>query len=689
MFQDRCLAAPSLFLLLSICPAALAAEVPNPDTSESGSQVNHFLHHTIDSQGTQASNETGSPEYFASENLPTAWATVPLSKSVADEREVLQRLPKQLGNIVAETPLTSAEKLVASPHANRRTVHDGTDLIAQTTNSPPADPRQDRFLQPPLDLAPAEPSDRGEDPVQLEGETDPPARDGAEEAPSSDSNQIRFPVSQIQVEGSTVFDREDFADILQDVEGRSDVTLEDLRTAADRITQLYLDRGYINSRAILVDQPVVDGVVRIQAIEGRVSEIQVEGNRRLSKGFIRRRVRLGTKSPLRVDRLEDQLRLLRADPLFRNVEASLRSGGKLGESILIVRVVEASSFVASVGVDNYSPPSVGSERMVMSAGTLNLTGIGDSFDVSHRRSTTGGSIIYDINYRAPLNPMNGTLQLRAIIDRNRVTQAPFDVLNIRGETERYEISFRQPLIRNPREEFALSLGFSFKDGQTFIFDDPIPTPFGIGPDEDGVSRTSVFRFGQDYVRRDARGAWALRSQFNIGTGLLDATINEAPIPDSRFFSWVGQIQRVQRLDSRQLLIIQADVQLTPDTLLPSEQFVIGGGQSLRGFRQNARSADNGFRFSVENRITLERNEAGAAILQVAPFFDMGTVWNTNDNPNTIPDQRFLASAGLGILFEPIPRLNLRLDYAIPFVDLDDRGENAQDDGFTFSASYRF
>ncbi|MHC5831829.1 MAG: ShlB/FhaC/HecB family hemolysin secretion/activation protein, partial [Nostoc sp.] len=88
--------------------------------------------------------------------------------------------------------------------------------------------------------------------------------------------------------------------------------------------------------------------------------------------------------------------------------------------------------------------------------------------------------------------------------------------------------------------------------------DNLPYGFGIGPDENGVSRTSVFKFGQDYVKRDLQGAWTLQSQFSLGTGLFDGTINEHPTPDSRFFSWSGQIQRIQQLSQNQQLIASLD-----------------------------------------------------------------------------------------------------------------------------------
>jgi hemolysin activation/secretion protein len=116
-----------------------------------------------------------------------------------------------------------------------------------------------------------------------------------------------------------------------------------------------------------------------------------------------------------------------------------------------------------------------------------------------------------------------------------------------------------------------------------------------------------------------------------------------------FVSWLGQAQRVELLSGDHLLIVQADLQLTPDSLLPSEQFVIGGAQSVRGYRQNVRSGDNAFRFSIEDRITVERNASGVPKIQLSPFVDLGVVWNDLDNPNELPNQRWLLGTGVGLL----------------------------------------
>ncbi|MEG4029795.1 MULTISPECIES: ShlB/FhaC/HecB family hemolysin secretion/activation protein [unclassified Microcoleus] len=533
------------------------------------------------------------------------------------------------------------------------------------------DPNRDRFLQPAPQPSP--------EPPQVPPTVAPPSPSPV--PPTLPNTPIE--VQKIQVVGSTILSQDEINALVNPLEGRS-TTLEQLKQIADKITEIYLNRGYITSRAVLPPQTITAGVVQIQVIEGKLARIEVEGTKRLNPSYIRSRIRLGAGMPLSTASLEDQLRLLRVDPLFDNVEASLRAGDNEGESILIVRISEANPFQPTFSIDNYSPPSVGSERLGVSLRHRNITGNGDELAGAYYRSL-GDSDVFDFSYRVPLNAMNGTLQLRAAPNRNSIVQEPFDTFDISGKSHLFEVSYRQPLRRTPIEEFALSAGFTYQTGRTFVAGEP--TPFGIGPDSNGVTTTSAIKLGQDYIRRDPQGAWALRSQFTIGTSLFDATQNEGSDPDGQFLSWLGQVQRVQRLNDKHLLILQADLQLSANSLLPSQQFVIGGGQSLRGYRQNVRSGDNGFRVSIEDRITLQRDASGNPKLQLAPFLDAGTVWNVANNPNTLTNQTFLAGVGLGVIWEPIQRVNLRVDYAFPLVRISDKGDNLQDNGLYFNIIY--
>ncbi len=543
----------------------------------------------------------------------------------------------------------------------------------QPTQIPPvSNPNRDRVPQPqPI------PSPLPSKPPVL---TPPPTS-----TPDSPGSNVEIAVTKVEVTGSTVFKPEELAKLTQGVEGKS-VKLKDLQAVADSITALYLDRGYITSRAVLGEQAIVNGLVKIQILEGSLESLDINGLKRLNQNYVRSRIMLGVKTPLNKNQLEDQLQLLKSDALLESVEASLRPGSGVGTSILSLRVKESSSIAGNVNVDNYSSPSVGSERFGGGLTYRNVTGLGDELSMSYNRSFPGGSNALDFSYRVPVNAMNGTIQLRVAPSNSKVIEKPFDSLDIFSTTDLYEVSYRQPIIRTPREELALSFAFAVQNGRTTISGTPLSTP-GSGTDIDGQGRTRILKFGQDYLKRDTQGAWALRSQFSIGLNAFDAT--NGPEPNGQFFSWLGQVQRVQRLGANQLLIAQGDVQFASDPLLPSQQFVIGGGQSVRGYRQNLRSGDNGLRFSLENRIALQRNANGNPIFQLAPFLDAGWVWNNSSNPTTLTNETFLASVGLGAILEPLAGLVLRVDYGIPLIYNSDRRENAQDRGLNFSIGYSF
>ena len=552
--------------------------------------------------------------------------------------------------------------------------------IAQTT-----DDNRDRFLQPELEPLPEKP-ENNEPILNNPADTSDPSQnpESEETLPEIDSDleietetETLIPVEKVTVTGSTIFTSEELNAIVSSIEGRS-VSLEEIEETVRQITRLYLAEGYITSRAILPEQEIEDGEIEIRIIEGSIADIEIEGNDKVDNEYIRQRLELGTDTPVRVDRLEGRLQLLKASSLIDDIEANLQPAPGEGQSNLVVEVEEANLFVWGANLDNYETVSTGAERIGVTLGYLDITGNQDSLITAFNHSLSASSWSFNGNYNLPVNPKEGTLQLRTNIERNEIVGDDFESLDLEGDSELYEISFRQPIINTLQKEFAVSAGFSFQESRDFFNGVRLP----------GTQRTNVLKFGQDYTLRDAKGVWAFRSQFNLGIDLFNATTEDVPNDgaDAIFVSWLAQAQRLQRLSENNLLVIQSDLQLTPDNLLPSEQFVIGGIQSVRGYRQNARLADSGFRISVEDRITVaRRKDDDTPLLQLTPFTELGVVWNTS---NDDPDDNFLASIGLGVLWQPISGLNVRLDYAPPLVDLEDIGDNVQEDGLYFSINYQ-
>jgi hemolysin activation/secretion protein len=482
-------------------------------------------------------------------------------------------------------------------------------------------------------------------------------------------------VKRVEVLGSTVFSAEELAKVVAPFTGKQ-ATFEQLLEIRTAVTDLYTRSGYTTSGAFLPPQDVSNGIITIQVVEGELERTEVQGLKRLRSSYVRDRIALATRPPLNLPRLEAALQLLQLDPLFNRVQAELTAGTAPGRNVLILNLQEASPLASALIIENRDSPSVGSIRGTAALSHNNLSGLGDRLSAEVGR--TSGVLSYNFGYEVPLNGRDGRLNLRYDNGNSRIIEQPFAPLDINGATQTYSLGFRQPLSRTPTSEFALSLVGDLRRSQTFLFDD-LPFSFSPGP-EDGASRVTVLRFGQDWVSRSRNRVLAARSQFSLGLGVLGATVNDTGT-DGRFLSWLGQFQWVQAIGSDTTLIARVGTQLTPDSLLPLEQFSIGGIDTVRGYRQNQRVGDNGVVGSIEARIAIVRDLGGIGLIQLAPFLDVGTIWNNN---GAVPSPNTLIGLGLGLRWQLAPYVSARLDYGIPLIPISDQGDSLQDSGIFFS-----
>jgi len=520
----------------------------------------------------------------------------------------------------------------------------------------------------------------------------PPPNQLLPSAPTSPPGQQPVDVPQtirvrgFNVTGSTVFSQRQLNEAIAQKIGAippegKDVSLNDLFQARTAITDLYVNKGYITSGAFIPPQKLESGVVEIRVLEGRLEDIRVTGTTKLEPGYVSSRLGLATQAPLNRDRLLEALQLLQLNPLIANISAELSAGSRPGTSLLEVRVAEAKSTAATFSVDNQRVPSVGSIRGQLTGIEQNLLGFGDSISASFTK--TAGSTALDFNYTVPVSPRNTTLSFSAGVSSSSVIEQPFDVLDIKSESNYFEITGRHPLIQTPTQELALGLTFTRRTSQTTLLGDiPFPSP---GADAEGRTTGSALRFFQEYTQRSSQSVFALRSQFNFGLDVLGATVNDQP-PDTRFFAWRLQSQYVRLLAPDTLLLIRGDLQLADRTLLPIEQFGVGGVQSVRGYRQDLLLTDNGFFGSVEGRIPILRLPQQRAILQVTPFFDFGRGWNLGSNPD--PDPGFLAALGFGLRLQVSNNFTARIDFGFPLIDANVRNKTTlQEKGIYFSVVY--
>ena len=474
-----------------------------------------------------------------------------------------------------------------------------------------------------------------------------------------------------------------------------EINAEDLEQARQDLTLFYINKGYVNSGAVLPDQDGKNGIITFQLVEGRLTGVNLKGNFWFRSWWLRNEIRRGAGRPLNFNKLKEALQLLRQNPTISQVNAELRPGGVPGESILDIDIKDTQPFRFALEFDNKRPPSVGAEIVQARFTDLNLTGHNDLLEIIYGIANSKGADSFENfdfsgldnisgTYVFPVTPWATTLALNATKSNTSVLQAPFTSLNINSELEEYSGTIRQPLYHTLSNEFAVSFTAEKRRAKTFL----LGMPFSLSPGAvNGVTSDFALRFVQEFVNRSQLHVLALRSSFNVGIDAFGAT-NSGMEPDAEFFYWLGQGQYIRRLwNTDNLLVLRLNAQFSNNPLFNIEQFVLGGFDTVRGYIENDILRDNGIFGSAEVRVPVWYGKEHHPILMVAPFFDIGSGWNVKTKQ--IPDSQLetLPSLGLGLIFQPTRRVFAQFYWGYGFNrSLVPSGNNLQDYGIHFFVS---
>ncbi|SLM30670.1 putative Surface antigen (D15) [Desulfamplus magnetovallimortis] len=532
--------------------------------------------------------------------------------------------------------------------------------------------------------------------------------------------------------GNTLFPDETLQQIAAPFKNRK-LTFEELDALRQQITDLYIKNGYINSGAVIPDQKVLDATVTYKIIEGIISDINVSTDGRLKPSYIKKRLTFDPGNPLNINALYEQFQLMHQNPLIKKIKLELAPGLEPGQSHVIASVEETNPYKAALEFNNHRSPSVGEERLKLTASHGNISGWGDAIAIE--TGLTKGMDDFSIDY---IMPVPGTRTITTAessllfhFDKNdsEMLEAPFDVIDITGYSKCIRISLKHPLYRNPNSSLFVGVAGERRHSKTTL----LGSPYAFSPGVNlvtGESDVAAIRFFQDGLWRTSSQVFALKSTFSRGIDALDSTINNLE-PDSRFFTWLCQLQWIRRLEWKLLqeseffqncqFIFKTDLQFSRDPLLPMEKFSVGGRNSVRGYRENQLVRDNAIVSSIELRIpafniplpliitdhiksgAIKKNEKNFTI---APFFDYGRAWNSSihfsstsqslannyddfDDKDYGTDAQNIYSMGLGLLWQPLESLFAEVYWGIPLKEIDQNGSTMQENGIHFSIQYNF
>jgi len=440
----------------------------------------------------------------------------------------------------------------------------------------------------------------------------------------------------VEFSGNTVFSDDTLQQIASEFINKP-INPNHLAQLVFNISKHYSNHGYINSGATLPEQNLSDGILKIQIIEGRLTDINISSNGWLHPDYIRGR--LQDNQPLNVNTLQERYLMLINDPLINKLNGSLKPTDVLGESQLDLEVARARPYGLSVQGNNYRPPSVGAEIFLVNSWVRNLTRWGDFINFSYGLSE--GTNLYFGGIVMPLNSAGTLFSFNFHLGDNAVIEEPLNSVDIKSDVENFSWSLSHPFYKSLDHTVVLGTSFASRFSQTTLLGEDFSFVKGL---DTGKNRISVVRIFQEYFGRFNRQVIALKSTFNVGIDAFNATVrSDHNIPDSQYLSWLGQTQYALKvLENGAQIRARGNLQFTNDTLLPQERMSVGGVYTVRGYRENELVRDQGYTGSIELHYPIIGQVGGQGNkLILIPFMDYGAAWNKGGST------KHLHSVGIG------------------------------------------
>jgi len=447
-------------------------------------------------------------------------------------------------------------------------------------------------------------------------------------------------VQRFQITGNTAIPSEELQQIVAPYEGKA-MTLLEIYDVADLLTRHYRTSGYTLASAFVPEQQVASGVITIEIIEGKLGAVRTEGTRRTRDSFLN--WQLNELKPGEVVRdapLEKEVLLLNDLPGLE-ARAVLTPGSEFGTSDLVLKT-EEKLLDGLVGYDNYGRESIGESRLNAALGLNGLLGVGDRLDVSAVYAEADLLHYGRLAYSVPVSPWGtvGSVYYSSYdyeVDAKKLGPG-FSVLDIDGEGDNFGVNFLHPVWRSARKNLFVGAGYD----RTVTFQEE--TTFGSSFKQHiGVAAfTALF----DYVGPDnsfSTAGLSLRTNFqgNERDPVFRTLENNQQAAKLQFdLSHYRGIWRQLSLFARFTGV------LTPDPLLDTEQFRLGGTASVRAYPSSEIAGDEGFFASGELQHPV-RMLPGMQQQRLKAFVDTGRVYRKNHNLLGVEQSESLSGVGVG------------------------------------------
>ena len=470
-------------------------------------------------------------------------------------------------------------------------------------------------------------------------------------------------IEDIRFEGNTVYSAETLRSVLFTAPGNV-FNRVFFQHDLDRIKEKYQKDGYVMMRVL--DVKVDGGVITVKLVEPRVGDIIIQGNTKTKTHVIRRELRVKKGDLFNATLLRFSINRLQGLNYFEDVSVGFEPGESDGEVNLILTVQEQKTgrMTFSIGHGSASGWSGG-----LGYDDSNWKGLGHKVSVGFE---TGKKEQYWINYTEPY--MDDThyawkagFYKRTWEDLMRYASSDQgdDVESVKYDQKKTGVyyGFGKKFRGNSKMSWFVTLDWHDTEVIPKSGDfDPYYSRNNLLSGKIFTVQASLTRNNLDeytpYPKGDLevltvdQALETLGGEYSFTKYSLEARWY---LPIRGLARYVDLFDKVDEEENPIIFATRMRAGFSSGALPWAEQYFVGGGTTVRGFKDDRYEGDEMFLANVELRVPFEKN------FSFVVFYDTGMAWD-KDRGESFSFSELKGAYGIGVRVKT-PLGNIRVDVA--------------------------
>ena len=471
---------------------------------------------------------------------------------------------------------------------------------------------------------------------RLEELQDLPGKGSTPEAPALPADTRCFPIQDIELKGADSLSAADRARLLKPYLGQC-LGVAQLNQLLKVITDYYIAKGRVTSRAYLPQQDLSSGHLQVLVVEGKLEGIKgAQGStvtdRELAMAFPGK---VGEALNLReVEQLVDQLSRLPS----KQAQMELSPGTQIGGSEVLVRNQPQKPWRASLSRNNDGQKSTGEQQWGAGLEWDSPLGLADQLilrgghdAISDHQKTSKNSMLY---YNVPWGWWNFSYTYS---ESDYRTPGSVDDFKYKqwGDSQNHQLRAERVVHRDDVSKTSVNVGLTHLRTNNYINDTRLDV---------SSNRLSEFQVGVSHGRRIGSAFVNLDVGMQNGIGAFDAQKDEQTrirgnlTPTPRYRKYTATLSYLQpfTLWGESLSFSSlATGQRSEDVLYAPQRMSLGGSYSVRGFKDQQLNGDSGGYWRNEVRwarpVTLDWMRPAFAEYGASVGYDQGVIRNDRYN----------------------------------------------------------